>query len=268
MKKRLISSLVMILIIVPIIIKGGLAFDIAIFLVGLYSVKEMTDALSKKYNIPLFVRILSMVLFFIFEFVNIKNANKDFNVSYKVLSLVLISLVFPLILYNDAEKYDLKTAFTLFGSILLLCLGFGSITILGETSLNFFIFILLIPIFNDTFAYTGGLLIGKHLLCPKISPKKTWEGFITGIVLTTFSLTLIYLSLFSYSYNIIILICCILFLSLVAVLGDLFFSLIKRTVGIKDFSNLIPGHGGILDRLDSILFVFIAYSIIASLILV
>ena len=266
MKKRVISAFIMSLVLVPIIIKGGLAFEIAMFVVGLYSVKEIIDAVGKKSNIPLFIKIMAFLLFFIFQLLNFKNINKNYHISYGTIGLLFISLMAPLIICNNPEKYSLSTAFSLFTLLSLLCLGFGSIAILRENNFTMFIFVLLIPIFSDTFAYTSGCLIGKHLLCPNISPKKTWEGFITGTLLATISLTTLYMSLFNQSYNIIIIILIILLLSLISALGDLFFSLLKRNLEIKDFSNLIPGHGGVLDRLDSILFVFIAYSIIVGLI--
>ena len=98
----------------------------------------------------------------------------------------------------------------------------------------------------------------------KISPNKTIEGSITGtifavIIATTFHATLIN------SVSVIKLIPLIIILSVVGQIGDLFFSLIKRENDVKDFSNLIPGHGGILDRLDSLIFINITYILFMSI---
>jgi len=112
---------------------------------------------------------------------------------------------------------------------------------------------------TDTFAYFGGYFIGKHKLCPSISPNKTIEGAIVGTLVGVMVSTLFYLFVINNSINIAILIGITLVLSLVGQLGDLFFSSIKRYYKVKDFSNLIPGHGGILDRLDSIIFVILTY---------
>lgn len=99
---------------------------------------------------------------------------------------------------------------------------------------------------NDTGAYLAGSTLGKHKLFPSVSPKKSWEGFFGGLIASTVAAGLILGWEHSY-YGIII--------SIVATWGDLFESMIKRSVGVKDSGNIIPGHGGILDRIDSLLFV-------------
>ena len=113
---------------------------------------------------------------------------------------------------------------------------------------------LLIPIFTDTFAYFGGTFIGKHK-ATKLSPKKTWEGYFTGSIVATILTTIFYIYFIGNPSNTFLLIIMILLMTIFAQIGDLFFSAIKRSYGIKDFSNLIPGHGGIIDRLDSLIFV-------------
>lgn len=106
---------------------------------------------------------------------------------------------------------------------------------------------------NDTFAFLIGITIGKHKLLRRISPKKTIEGFIGGIFFTV--LSGIGFSFLYTEYTIYFWIGFALIVSLFATLGDLFESLIKRTYKVKDSGNLIPGHGGILDRIDSLLIV-------------
>jgi phosphatidate cytidylyltransferase len=112
----------------------------------------------------------------------------------------------------------------------------------------------------DTGAWVAGNLIGKHLLCPHISPKKTWEGFIGGFL----SVLLILYGASIYSFTLVhtlytrILIA--LTISIIATIGDLFESKLKRIASIKDSGNLLPGHGGLLDRFDGVLWVtFSAY---------
>lgn len=120
-------------------------------------------------------------------------------------------------------------------------------------------FFISIAIVADTFGYFGGKYLKKYVfngakLAPKISPKKTWAGFIIGfIVAATFTGILgWYLHVFESATNEIwILTIAIIILPVVSPLGDLLFSAIKRALGIKDFSNLMPGHGGILDRVDA-----------------
>ena len=141
-----------------------------------------------------------------------------------------------------------------------------------------FLFILYVALgacLNDAFAYFVGVFFGKHKMNPRVSPKKTWEGFFGGVILTSAFISGLAFILSAcghpileglldvkHWYHIIILSTLI---PLVSVLGDLVFSSIKRHYEIKDFSNLIPGHGGILDRLDSILFAVITVAIYTSI---
>ena len=128
---------------------------------------------------------------------------------------------------------------------------------------------------NDAFAYFVGIFLGKHKMNERISPKKTWEGFFGGVILASIFLSG-YALIFAFNghpllpgvldvehmYHIFIL---SLIIPLVSTLGDLVFSSIKRHYQIKDFSNIIPGHGGILDRLDSLIFAGITAAIYISI---
>ncbi|WP_338969350.1 phosphatidate cytidylyltransferase [Spiroplasma endosymbiont of Labia minor] len=141
----------------------------------------------------------------------------------------------------------------------------------------------LIIIFTDTFAYFGGMTFGKHKMAPVVSPKKTWEGTIIGVTTSTIagSLFAILLLVFplpndalshtpwsvpikAFRSNSGVVATCLIYVvfsqifAVVGVLGDLLFSLIKRYKKLKDYSNLIPGHGGVLDRMDSFTLVFFA----------
>ncbi|MFT3950780.1 MAG: phosphatidate cytidylyltransferase [Oscillospiraceae bacterium] len=126
----------------------------------------------------------------------------------------------------------------------------------------------------DTGAYFAGTFFGKHKLCPVISPKKTVEGFIGGIVTNAVLFVVIsagYNSLFAdgeLDFNYAGLILAGMLCAVIGVIGDLSASVIKRKCGIKDYGNIMPGHGGLLDRFDSVLFVapFMAYMFTLGLI--
>ena len=130
-------------------------------------------------------------------------------------------------------------------------------------SMFLFIYVVLGVIFNDMGAYFIGLLFGKHKMNERISPKKTWEGFIGGVVIsiivsTVFALVCALidkpiLPIFDVSHLYYVIIISIL-IPLISDVGDFVFSSVKRTFGVKDFSNLLPGHGGVLDRIDSLIF--------------
>ena len=107
---------------------------------------------------------------------------------------------------------------------------------------------------NDSFAYLSGKWLGKHPLASSISPNKTVEGFIGG-ALVTMAVGLFVIPLFSPSMDRLTLLSMSLITGLGGTIGDLYESKLKRRAGIKDSGNLIPGHGGVLDRLDSFLFV-------------
>ncbi len=121
---------------------------------------------------------------------------------------------------------------------------------------------------SDSFAYFTGRLLGKHKLAPELSPKKTVEGSVGGIVFTVLAFILYGLiieSFFKLEANYLILAVTGLILSAVGQVGDLWASLIKREFGVKDYSRILPGHGGIMDRFDSILVVSTALMIICLL---
>ena len=109
---------------------------------------------------------------------------------------------------------------------------------------------------SDTGAYFIGVTCGKHKMAPVISPKKSWEGFFGGIFAAIAGMVvygLVLQSLFEVQVNLIFMAVYGLLGALAGVFGDLSMSVIKRQVGVKDYGHLIPGHGGILDRFDSVL---------------
>lgn len=112
--------------------------------------------------------------------------------------------------------------------------------------------LLLLVWLNDTGAYFSGKFLGKHLLAPKISPKKTWEGLIGGVIATLITSQLLASFIVDYSREQWLIIGLI---SSFGILGDLIESLFKRRADVKDSSSIMPGHGGILDRFDAFQFV-------------
>ena len=105
---------------------------------------------------------------------------------------------------------------------------------------------------NDTFAYFAGVLFGKHKMAPTISPKKSWEGLIGGLIASLIGGALIFHNIFGVAWYVCAAVGAMTVVT--ATCGDLIESAIKRDLAIKDMSNLLPGHGGIMDRLDSALF--------------
>lgn len=119
-----------------------------------------------------------------------------------------------------------------------------------EVNRNTLYLLILLSFFNDTVAYIAGRFIGGPLIIPKISPKKTWSGSLISFFMTS-------IFLYNLNFNIFILV----IISSLFFFGDIFFSYIKRQMRVKDFSNILGGHGGVLDRLDSMFFVAIVLQI-------
>lgn len=126
------------------------------------------------------------------------------------------------------------------------------------------VFLILFAMFcawmTDTFAYFTGKFFGKHKLCPNVSPNKTVEGAVGGVVSNVIACTVMFFVFDKFFFTVhtlewwqIIIISAVL--SVISMFGDLSASLIKRNHGIKDFGNIFPGHGGVMDRIDSCLFV-------------
>ncbi len=171
--------------------------------------------------------------------------------------LIFHILIFAEVMISDL-KLQIKDAFVcmLAGVVLPFFLS-ALIRILILGSGRYYVWIPFIMAFmSDTGAYFAGVFLGKHKLCPTISPKKTVEGLIGGIVAAMMGMVIYGLILqlgFHKPVNYGILLIYGLAGSLAGVFGDLSLSVVKRQTGIKDYGNLIPGHGGILDRFDSVL---------------
>ena len=117
---------------------------------------------------------------------------------------------------------------------------------------HWFLFMLVIPWVCDSAAYFGGKALGKHKFAPAISPKKTWEGAVSGVIFSVIAGLVFALTLLK-NENIWFVLVVALLDGIFAQFGDLIESLIKRGANVKDSSNLIPGHGGLFDRTDSLL---------------
>lgn len=259
LKKRIISAIVMVLIVLPLIVFGGLYLKIGTVVLGACSMYEL---LKQKNNMPLFIKIISVIS--VMLVIYFSNNFSIFSNLYFFPALFLLFFV-PVVFIDNKEKYNLNDALYVIGSIIFISISFIAFNMIREKSIFYFVYIILIATMTDTFALFGGTLFGKHKLCPKISPNKTIEGSVIGTIFGVFISILFIVFTSKLNINIFVLILITLLLSIIGQLGDLFFSSIKRSFNIKDFSNLIPGHGGILDRLDSLIFISLTYILFMSM---
>lgn len=258
MKKRIISAIIMSLIFIPLLLIGNLPFVIFVTILGIGAVYEL---LKLKPNLPLIIKILTYIetiLLILMDKLKFTN-----NISLVLIIMLLVNLSL-LVFIDDKDKYNYKDAFYLLGLVLFLGLSFRNFIYLRDDSLYILVYLLLITVVTDSFALFTGKLLGKHKLAPNISPNKTIEGSIGGSLFGTISASIFYLLVINNKYVFLTIITTLL-LTIIGQLGDLIKSSIKRYENIKDFSNLIPGHGGIIDRLDSIIFVMMAYILIMRL---
>lgn len=255
MKTRVISAIIMLAIIIPVIILGGLPFKIFAIALSILGLKELIDLRKKESNIPIVMEIISyLFIIFLIAFGN-NYYFTNYSLTYQIFIILFLVFLIPLVLINDTEKYNIKDALYLMASTLFLSVSFNTFILIESLGMSYVIYIALITIITDTFAYFGGRLIGKHKLCPKISPNKTIEGAVVGSIVGVIVPVMYYIFVINVNTNILVVTLITLLLSIVGQLGDLVFSSIKRYYKVKDYSQLIPGHGGILDRLDSIIFV-------------
>lgn len=260
MKRRVISAAVALAIAVPLIIIGSYPFYVGLSILALLAYKELID-LKKAHNpIPDLVCCFGILCICILTLANFGGGSLRGGLSYQELSLCVLLLLVPTIFY-ETKKYTVRDAFYLIATVLFIGLSFNQIGVVRSISLGLFAYLLLIPVFSDTFAYIIGMKYGKTKMCPNISPHKSWEGSFAGLIAGTIMGTLVYsIWVSGFSFKILILSA---LLSCISQIGDLVLSKIKRENEIKDFSNIMPGHGGILDRLDSFIFVVLTYFLIA-----
>ena len=259
MKKRIISALVALAIVIPLIIVGGPYYNIGVYVISIMGLKEFLDIKAVKKPVPIFIQLIAYIFMTLIVLVDVRTKSMLFTLDYRILSALFMSFLIPTVFYHERKKYSVNDAFYMIGGLLFLSISMSLMIIIRNISFELLVFLLLIPIFTDTYAYIAGSLIGRHKLLEDISPKKTVEGMVYGTLVGVFVSSMFYHVVIDPSFSKIYLVLICTFLSLLGQMGDLVFSAIKRYYGKKDFSNLIPGHGGILDRLDSIIFVILGF---------
>lgn len=222
-------------------------------LTGVYEYSKMTCAKDDKPIIAYWIVLAALFFTALFW----SYAHNIFRaILYVISGIVLVGLpIFELFRHKPFLVANIANGFLAMMWIVLplALLGFWT----QVASPNVVLAFLILTWSMDTFAYLGGILFGKHKLCQRISPNKTWEGLIIGWLLTTgISVALFFIPYFRKAVPQFHVWHWILFATLILLFGtcgDLIESMFKRSAGLKDSGNLLPGHGGILDRLDSIL---------------
>ena len=260
MKQRTISAILLLAILIGCLIISTKLFGIVMMIAAILGFNEFFDIKysenKKRYRLVKLLGIISLIL------ITLNNTFYNINMNVTIL-LPLLILSMPILFYNDNKFYSINDALYVMGIVYFLGLSFGNIIYLMNSDITKCIFIFIIAFITDTYAYIGGMLIGRHKLTT-ISPKKTIEGSIVGTLIGVLFGSVYYYNMVGGVTTFQTVALC-LFLTILSEIGDLLFSSIKRFYNKKDYSNLIPGHGGILDRFDSVIYVSLGLSLILSM---
>lgn len=261
MAKRIITALVALGLFLPVLIFSGheigrYVFIAVIGVLSLVSMYEICDCfgLFKKFfiSIPMLLFSVASTVITIFF------SDSEKYAEYLMFSaFAFIFIVFSVAMFhNGSIKYS--QAASLAATALYIVYGFISIVNLRYAEYGAYIFLLVFigAWATDTGAYFTGVLFGKHKLIPEVSPKKTVEGAVGGVIGCIAGYLIFGLCMqqfYSFNANYTALACVAVLISVVSQFGDLIASYIKRENGIKDYGFIFPGHGGVMDRFDSII---------------
>jgi phosphatidate cytidylyltransferase len=276
MLKRVITSIVALIVFVPILVFSDTwIFPAAMALAAFIGCYEMLSCVGKKKNLFLTLPILLCAVFFPlyvrYSFV-IKNSFSEFSKLALGIVLVVILYVFAVAVFDNKRTSVTDAALILIACFYIIA-SFSAIVYLHDyIVLGKYIYLLtfICAWMTDIFAYFTGMLLGKHKLIPSVSPKKTVEGGIGGVVFCVISIVVFGMVIENFfapgemKANYFVLAVSGVFISVVSQIGDLIMSLIKRHYGIKDYGKILPGHGGILDRFDSVMAVSIILAFICT----
>ena len=266
MKQRIITSVVAFCVLLPVLIwHNSPLLPVGLAVCSVIAIYEMLGCIGVKkigsVSVPLYLSAMA------FPFLIRYLENRELVKSIAFAAIAVISLYLFGVMIFSHGKYQIAQIGAIVFSILYILIGFNAIIVIHdwEDGGAFLYLVCFIGAWmTDIFAYFCGMLFGrggKHKLIPDVSPKKTVEGSIGGIVFCTLSLVLFGFIVEriapQFQSNLLMFALAGVFVSVVAQIGDLSMSVIKRTYGIKDYGKLFPGHGGILDRFDSVLAVSI-----------
>ena len=253
MKTRIISGAVLFAILIPTLVIGGYLLLSVLCLVSIGGIYELTKVFGQ-HNNKISILAYTACFFFYIGMVTIKEP-------YFIVELVILFLATLMVYVVAYPHYKLNE--TLVPLLAFLYAGVLISYIYRIRMMESGIFLVWLIFISswlcDTCAYFSGVFLGKHKAFPVLSPKKTWEGCIGGVLGSTL-IGVIYAVIFAgkitvFKYPIPAIGIIVFVSAILSIFGDLAASAIKRENNIKDYSNLIPGHGGIMDRFDSVIFV-------------
>ena len=234
------------------IILSSLFYDIKLFSIIMFcfsclAIFEYQKLLNLKNIIPYF-----LLGFMYFYFLESRNPSETISI---ILIITIISQILMLRwLFVGRYKRKIVSNFLPYGYLVFSCFFIIVIPFSkGDYNPKLLMFIFTLNWTNNSFAYLFGKKFGKNKMIPKVSPNKSWEGFWGGLVFTSLIAIIFYKLEVGVNYIQVVVFSFII--PILATLGDLVQSRIKRDKGVKDSGNILPGHGGFYDRMDSIIFI-------------
>lgn len=261
MKARTVGAVILLTVLILSLLIGYEVFAIVMLIGAILGYRELINIKykDKEKNIEI-VRFIGYISLILIVFNSI-----FYEIEEKLLLIIpILGLTIPIVFYNDNKKYNINDALFILGVVYFIGFAFENLIYMDKLDIHKCIFIFIIAFATDTYAYIGGMLVGKHKLT-SISPKKSIEGSVIGTIMGVL-IGSVYYYAFIGGISIVSIVLMCLCLSILSEIGDLVFSSIKRYFNKKDYSNLIPGHGGILDRFDSVIFVSLGFTILLGII--
>lgn len=255
LQKRVIFGAIALLIFIPFLLVGGVAFQLFIGLLAMIGTAELIrmHGLAPNSTEGVLAMLGALVLTLpLQDYIPFLPTDGSYTAFALIVFLLLGSTVFNL------GSYDYSDVVFPIASSFYVGIGFHNLVTARMDSLNKVLFALLIVWATDIGAYMIGRQIGRRKLIPKVSPNKTVEGFLGGIVsaVVVGTIFMLFNGTVKAGHSFLVMLFLIAIFSIFGQFGDLVESAIKRHFGVKDSGKLIPGHGGILDRFDSMIFVF------------
>lgn len=251
MKQRIITAIIALIIFVPFVLYGRLPFVLFAYLLATIGLMELLNMYKvKKYSFLFFFSV-SFLWLILLPYQEIIVSTYSFSKSEIIIMFAMLLLAYTVLTKNEFT-FD-HAAFILLSTIYV-GLGFHFLIVVRMEGLNYMLFVLFIIWATDTGAYFSGRFLGRRKLWPAISPNKTVEGAIGGILIACVVGGLFQL-IYPFEYSIFVILIVTIFISVIGQVGDLVASAYKRHYQVKDSGDLLPGHGGILDRMDSLIFV-------------
>lgn len=279
MLKRIITSIVAVIIFIPILVFSNTwALPVAMSIACVIGCYEMISCVGQKkiicLAIPIYLIAAAFPNIMRFTYLSFADSSEALFATLKLalgVFLILALYVFGVAVFAN-KTLPITDAGLIYASVTYIVASFSAIVYIHDFvryGNYIYLLVFICAWMTDIFAYFTGRFLGKHKLIPLVSPKKTVEGAIGGIVFCVIAVVVFGLILDNFfigegTGNYVVLAISAIFMSVVSQTGDLIMSVIKRHYGIKDYGKLFPGHGGILDRFDSVMAVSVILAFICT----